>query len=99
MNEYTELIRFDGIQFVRVYTGSMTRLEKACVKWREGDKELSDILGFKAEVLTLGEIEKQLGDQHLITIVIEGPLSGEIWQYGNYYDDKWYKIGDLRGYA
>lgn len=99
MNKDTELIRFDGVDVVQVYTGGMTHLEKADLKWRDGGQELSRLFGFKAEILTLGEIEEQLGDRHLITIVIEGPLSGEIWQYGNYTDDTWYKIGTLRGYA
>lgn len=35
----------------------------------------------------------------IITVVVERPLSGEIYQCGNYGDGVWVKHGTLRGYA
>lgn len=35
----------------------------------------------------------------LVTIILENSLDGIIYQYGNYGDSGWYKIGDVIGYA
>ena len=52
---------------------------------------------------TLGKICQNLGisikDSEIITVICERGLDGEIWQYGNYGDNKWYYHGDTRGYA
>lgn len=52
---------------------------------------------------TLGKICQNLGisikDSRIITIILERGLDGEIWQYGNYCDGKWYYHGETRGYA
>lgn len=54
--------------------------------------------------LSLDDIWKQYkenmnGASPLLTVVYESSLDGVIYQYGNYSDGKWYKIGELRGYA
>ena len=89
-----ELAKFDGTTSVTVYKGGMSRLKEADLKWRE--EETGCIEGDN-KVLKLSEIAEQVkGD--LITVVIEGPLRGEILQYGNY-GPEWWQIGTLTGYA
>lgn len=52
--------------------------------------------------ITLKDIEdrakKEFKHVVLITVLAESPLSGAVYQYGNY-GDYWTKIGDLIGYA
>ena len=52
--------------------------------------------------ITLQDIEdrakKEFKHVVLITVLAESPLSGAVYQYGNY-GDYWTKIGDLIGYA
>ena len=52
--------------------------------------------------ITLKDIEdrakKEFKHVVLITVLAESPLSGAVYQYGNY-GGYWTKIGDLIGYA
>ena len=96
-DEFT-VCRFDGVTVTGVYVGTTDCLR--CVndrlKWRkEVIEELSDE---PTEMLTLAEIEKQL-KHHIVTVIINGPMHGEIYQCGNYSAREWWKIGDLDGYA
>lgn len=91
------LVEFDGVSTTTVYAGGMSWLKKAELKWRTDD-EMSKWFGIEAHVLTADEVIEQVEDK-IITIVIESPLSGEIWQYGNYPDGEWHLVGELRGYA
>lgn len=96
-----EIAQFDGVNSAAVYIGSMTDLVKVTekLKWRE-DKEIGALVYEPYLVLTLDEIAVQLGSKYpLVTVIIEGPLSGAIFRYGNYDDDSWWQIGDLDGYA
>lgn len=88
-----ELIRFDGCTAVTVYSGSFGYLMKRDLKWRE-DPKCTEAFG----VLTLSEIWEQVSAP-MVTVFIEGPLSGKILQAGNYADNGWYEVGDLAGYA
>lgn len=90
--------RFDGVNAAGIYVGSLDHLY--CVnerlKWREVVCE--EMGGDTLEVLTLDEIAKQI-NTILITVIINGPFSGEILQYGNYSDSSWWRIGELDGYT
>jgi hypothetical protein len=56
--------------------------------------------GSDLEVLSLNEIAEQLkGTGKLITVIYERATGGAVYQYGNYCDGNWYKIGELAGYA
>lgn len=95
-----ELCEFDGVTAVAVYSGGVNRLEKINhkLRWRY-DAEISRMCFDPAKVLKLSEIAEQCKDEYIITVIVESPLHGEIYQYGNYYDNKWYKIGETAGYA
>lgn len=52
--------------------------------------------------MTLGQLSKQLyasGKKGIITVVVEEPLRGAIYQIGNYQEMKWGLHGTTRGYA
>lgn len=89
-----EIVRYDGIGSSTVYLGGLSYLIKAELKWRTIDED-----GLKFDILTLSEIVEQLGSNQIITIINEKPLSGSVWQYGNYSDGSWREIGKLEGYA
>ena len=58
--------------------------------------------GEDACFLTLGEIAEQLRNSSfmgILTIIVESPLYGEVYQMGNYASCPWKKIGTLKGYA
>ena len=96
--EEFDICPFDGINVSRVYLGGVTDLEKVILTWRT-DEERSKIMGVKYYVLTLKEIADQLHEEtDLITVIVQSPLSGEIYQWGNY-GDEWWQIGELDGYA
>ena len=48
--------------------------------------------------LTLKEIKEQLNGLP-IRIINDNGLNGEIYEYGNYNDGKWYLYGITKGYA
>lgn len=56
-----------------------------------------------AEYLTLDDIAEQItkliGGRTTIIVWVESALHGEIYQWGNYSDQAWYKHGDTKGYA
>lgn len=95
----TEIMKFNGVGAAAVYTGWLTALEKAEVKWNVTDesRETAEICGGRPEFITLDELAAQFPDQ-LITVIIDDPLSGEIWNYGNS-GKNWVRIGTTGGYA
>lgn len=99
VKEDIELCKFDGVEAVAVYSGGLTSLVKQDPKWRKANEATCKALGMNVEILKLSEIAEQLKDAFLITVIIDGPLSGRILQYGNYNDGKWYEIGQTCGYA
>lgn len=97
IKEDIEICQFDGTEVNAVYTGGLSDLKNVTnkLKWRTKEVEYLGDLKF----LKLSEIAEQLKDStRMITIISESPLSGEIWQYGNY-GDSWWKIGTICGYA
>lgn len=93
-----EICPFDGNTVSRVYLGGVADLEKVILTWRT-DKERSEMMGIRYLVLTLKELADRLGEKaDLITVIVQRPLSGEIYQWGNY-GDEWWQIGTLDGYA
>lgn len=94
-----KLIRFDGNTEVTVYTGGLSNLKIADIKWKKEINEISKIFCFDyIETITLKEIVNQLGKKEIITLIINGPFESEIWQYGNY-GDVWVSLGSIQGYA
>ena len=95
----TEIMRFDGVGAAAVYTGWLTELEKAEVKWNVTDesRKTAEICGGRPEFITLDELAAQFPDQ-MITVIIDDPLNGEIYNYGNA-RKKWLRIGITGGYA
>lgn len=93
-----EIYPFDGATVSRVYLGGLTDLEEVILTWRI-DEERSKMMEIKYYVLTLKEIADRLREKtDIITVIVQRPLSGEIYQWGNY-GDGWWQIGTLDGYA
>ena len=93
-----EICPFDGNTVSRVYLGGLADLEKVILTWRRNE-ERDKLYGIECYVLTLKEIADQLREKaDLITVIVQRPLSGEIYQWGNY-GDEWWQIGTLDGYA
>ena len=83
-----------------VYIGGVTNLQKITNRLDWHTKMAEDI--YKEESLTLDEIYEQVKKRfycRIITVIEESPLSGRIYQCGNYEDGKWVQYGELRGYA
>ena len=95
-----EVFLFDGVAAAGVYVGTMDCLcsVRDHLKWRD-DAEMTDGFGEPVKVLTLAEIKAQLSDYALVTVIVDGMLSGVIYRVGNYSDGAWYQIGELAGYA
>lgn len=82
-----------------VYIGGLTRL-KDITKELVYDTEY--VGGYPMTEISLKEIQNQaeaLGYTGLITVIVNEPLKGVIYQYGNYVDKLWHKIGETVGYA
>ena len=93
----TLIYRFDGVTATGIYIGSLDDLRLVAVRWRK-DPEAGEY-GINPDCLTLGEIAEQLEQYGLITVIVDSPLEGVIYQHGNYSDGEWYEIGQLCGYA
>ena len=67
------------------------------LKWKEERPEHApeDVFMW----LSLADIAKQIGNERgIITVIVEGPLDGIIYRYGNH-GDTWEIVGRLCGYA
>ena len=95
----TVIWKFNGIGAAAVYLGWLTNLTPAAVKWRQDDESLetAEICDGEPDFITLNEIAEQFPDQ-MITVIIDDPLNGEIWNFGNA-GKKWLRIGITGGYA
>ena len=82
----------DPVGKAAVYTGWVTDLKKADVK-----PHMETIDGYPCAWLTLDEIAEQL-DHQQITVIVDGPLEGAIYHFGNH-GDFWEQIGKTVGYA
>lgn len=94
--KHTKIYAPDNIDLVMIFIGSMTKqtvrpVLLSALKWH---KE-ADSNGY----LTLDEIRKQLATDELITVVVETPLSGVIYQCSNYASGVWVEHGTTKGYA
>lgn len=98
--EDVTLIEFDGVSRTAVYRGGMTRLEQINeeLNWRPCGKLMDAMLDIPFSMeLTLQEISEQ-AKAGIVTVIHEGPMECEIYQYGNY-GACWYQIGETCGYA
>lgn len=95
----TVIWKFDGVGAAAVYLGWLTDLTPAAVKWRQDDEsyETAEVCDGEPDFITLNEIAEQFPDQ-MITVIIDDPLDGEIYNYGNA-GKKWLRIGTTGGYA
>lgn len=95
----TVIWRYDGIGATAVYRGWLTELEPANVKWKttELSIKVANATDGEPECITLDELTEQYPDEQL-TVIIDKPLDGEIWNYGNA-GKKWLRIGTTGGYA
>lgn len=95
----TVIWKFNGIGAAAVYLGWLTDLTPAVVKWRQNDESLetAEICDGEPDFITLDELAEQFPDQ-MITVIIDDPLDGEIYNYGNA-GKKWLRIGTTGGYA
>lgn len=86
------------------YAGSLDCLvpmDKNMFKWHI-DENASEFIGEPVLALTLGEIAEQLAKIEyagMVTIFVNRPTSGEIYQLGNYGTYEWFELGTLRGFA
>lgn len=102
VSEDIEVHELTATASAAVYIGGLTRLTKVneLLQWRF-DEELAAALHWglqDAKVLRLSEIAEQLPSGQVISVIVESPLHGEIYQYGNYHDGKWYQIGSTHRY-
>ena len=98
-----KIIREDSVNGAAVYLGSVTELQNITDRlcWK---KEECSEYGYFAEYLTLREIYEQVKEWYpakrpIITVFQEDPLSGTIYQCGNYEDGRWVNHGTTKGYA
>ena len=94
--------RFDSIEHTSVYLGGLNDLKDVSdtlewhTQWVEG-------LYMDVGTLSLSEIYEQLKERNkereIITVIQNDPMRCEIFQCGNYDDGKWYRLGEIMGYA
>lgn len=96
-----EITEFDSVSKATVYLGGLDNLQKINneLSWHV---EYSKGLGFAIRTLTLKEVFDQVYEKYgssLITVFINGPMHGEIYQCGNYEIGDWVEYGSTIGYA
>lgn len=86
------------------YAGGLDNLvpfNKNFFKWNVAENE-SEFMGETVYCLTLGELKEQLaasGYDGLLTLFVNRPMNGEIYQFGNYSDGEWCELGTLKGFC
>lgn len=93
--------RFDSIEHTSVYLGGLNNLKDVSERL-EWHYECIEGLYMKVGTLTLTEIANQCKakfNDRMITVIQNEPMVCRIFQYGNYLDGKWYKLGEIMGYA
>lgn len=107
-----EICEFDSVSSTTVYKGGFSDLEKINdeLSWKE-DEETAEYIGLsEMRYLSLNEIYNQVREIYghdykgkirtpLITVIIDEPLRGTIYQCNNHSEGVWEKIGETRGYA
>lgn len=76
-----------------VYTGWLTDLKRTKVR-----PHIEEIDHIPCSWLTLDEISEQLRPAHSITVIVDTPLEGIIYHYGNH-GGFWEQVGKTTGYA
>lgn len=96
----TRIYQFDGINEAAVYMGGFTWLTPIEVEWHTDDEsfETAEICDGDPDFITLDEIVEQFPDATQLTVIIDSPLHGEIYNYGNH-GKRWLRIGTTGGYA
>ena len=96
----TRIYQFDGINSAAIYMGGFTWLTPIEVKWRTDDEsyETAEICDGDPDFITLDEIVEQFPEATMLTVFIDSPLHGEIYNYGNH-GKKWLRVGFTGGYA
>lgn len=93
-----------AVGYSAFYAGSLDSLvpmDKNMFRWHI-DEDASAFMGEAVSSLTLGEIAEQLAKMEyagMVTIFVNRPTSGEIYQLGNYGTYEWSELGTLRGFA
>lgn len=93
------ILRDDSINILTI-TANYAPVPIKARSWRN-DKEAERIMG-NGNLLTLDEIRDQIWekqDKAIIEVRVESPLSGAIYQVGNYTEDYWHEHAKTRGYA
>lgn len=76
----------------------INEISKSVLDWHTSEGEA------KAGYLTLEEISNQIkakmgGECPVLYVWTERPLHGKIYQYGNYYPERWELYGTTKGFA
>ena len=93
-----------AVGYSAFYAGSLDSLvpmDKNMFKWHI-DEDASEFVGNPVFSLTLGEIAEQLAKIEyagMVTVFVNRPTGGEIYQLGNYGTYEWFELGTLRGFA
>ena len=107
-----EICEFDTIVSSTVYRGGLSDLIKINdeLEWKYDEEAAEKLEINELKYLSLNNIYEQVkslygeiykGKIHtpLITVIIDEPLRGTIYQCNNHSEGVWEKIGDTRGYA
>lgn len=62
------------------------------------DYEFDECLKFQ-DVLDCCKLHGYKEGHGTILLILENYTKGEIYRYGNYGDDKWYRVGEMVGFA
>ena len=95
-----EVSKFDGIYSTSVYKGGFNNLVNITDQLKQhSDSEHVGEYGMEMEFLQLHEISEQVDFSGLVTVIENGPLHTNIFQWGNYPGDGWVLLGGIQGYA
>lgn len=92
---------FGASAFYAGFLDCLVPFDKNVFRWNV-DENASEFEGEIVYSLTLGEIAEQLAEMEytgLLTLFVNRPTSGEIYQLGNYGDYEWFQLGELKGFC
>lgn len=95
-----EAYKFDGISTTTVYKGGFGHLVNITdqLAWHKDSEHIGEY-GMEIEFLELHEISDQINSMGIVTVIEEGPMKTNIFQWGNYPGDNWINLGSVMGYA
>lgn len=91
----------DGINSVGIYIGNLGDLHKVEMP-RDRCKFYDDHAYFDSGFyVTLKDISDYYAyrEDTIITVFVNAYTTGDIFQYGNYHEKHWYRLGKLKGYV